>query len=77
MVALKLMGGCSSSVYCSFGLTAATSLARGGHSLMKFKTMCVRTLLPLCYMLKINQNFIIFLESYKTNGIILCEFLNF
>jgi hypothetical protein len=43
---------------------------------MKFKTMYVQTLLPLCYMLSIIQNFIIFLWSYKTIGIILCEFLN-
>jgi hypothetical protein len=27
---------------------------------MKFKTMCVQTLLPLYYMLRIIQNFIIF-----------------
>jgi hypothetical protein len=31
--------------------------AWGGHSLMKFKTMCVQTLLSLCYMLRIIQNF--------------------
>jgi hypothetical protein len=36
------------------------SLDSGGHSLMKFKTKCVQTLLPLCYMLRIIQNFIIF-----------------
>jgi hypothetical protein len=33
---------------------------RGGHSLMKFKTMCVQILLPLCYMLRIIQKFIKF-----------------
>jgi hypothetical protein len=32
--------------------------SRGGHSLIKFKTTCVQTLLPLCYMLRIIQNFI-------------------
>jgi hypothetical protein len=34
--------------------------ARGGHSLIKFKTMCIQILLPLCYMLRIIQNFIKF-----------------
>ena len=34
--------------------------AWGGHFLMKFKTTRVQTLLPLCYMLKIIQNFITF-----------------
>jgi hypothetical protein len=37
---------------------AVTMNTRGGHSLMKFKTMCVQILLPLCYMLRIIQNFI-------------------
>jgi hypothetical protein len=44
---------------------------------MKFKTMCVQTLLPLCYMLRIMQNFIKKLYSYKSIGIILCAFLSF
>jgi hypothetical protein len=48
--------------------------APGGHSLMKFKITCVQTLLPLCYMLRIIQNFINFfcratnpLELYFVN----------
>jgi hypothetical protein len=38
---------------------------QGGHSLMKFKIMCVQTLLPLCYMLRIIQNFIYFFRAIK------------
>jgi hypothetical protein len=46
---------CALEIFLKMGIRS-----RGGHSLMIFKTMCVQTLLPLCYMLRIIQNFIIF-----------------
>jgi hypothetical protein len=35
---------------------------------MKFKTMCIQTLLPLCYMLRIIKNFIKKFEQNFTMG---------